>query len=86
MMKILAAASLGAALVLAPLAAFAQTDAAPAATDSTDAAPAKAMEKAPMKHKTKKHMAKKDHKKMMKKEEAPAATDGGAAPMDAPKQ
>jgi len=80
MLKKIAAIGLGAALVLSPLAAFAQTDttapatgAAPAAGTDTGAAAT------PMKKKThhsKKHMAK------SKKSMAPAA-EGGPAPAPA---
>jgi hypothetical protein len=82
MMKTLTAIGISAAIVFAPLAAFAQTDAAPAgaAPAASDAAApaADSMKKAPKKHMAKKHMAKK-----MKK---PAADDAApAAPADAPK-
>jgi hypothetical protein len=81
MMKTLTAIGISAAIVFAPLAAIAQTDAAPAgapAASDTAAPDAGAMKAAPKKHKAKKHMAKK-----MKK---PAADDAApAAPADAPK-
>ena len=82
MMKTLTAIGISAAIVFAPLAAFAQTDAAPAAgvpaASDTAAPDAGAMKKTPKKHMAKKHMAKK-----MKK---PAADDAApAAPADAPK-
>lgn len=66
MLKTLTAIGIGAAIVLAPLAAIAQTDttAAPAATEKM--APAKDSMK-----KSTKHKAHKSAKKMMKKEEAP---------------
>jgi hypothetical protein len=80
MMKTLTAIGISAAIVFAPLAAFAQTDAAPAGAPaaSDTAAPADSMKKAPKKHMAKKHMAKK-----MKKPAADDATP--AAPADAPK-
>jgi hypothetical protein len=81
MMKTLTAIGISAAIVFAPLAAFAQTDAAPAtapAASDTATPDAGAMKKAPKKHMAKKHMAKK-----MKK---PAADDAApAAPAEAPK-
>jgi len=81
MLKTLTAIGISAAIVFAPLAAIAQTDAAPAGAApaaSDTAAPADSMKKAPKKHMAKKHMAKK-----MKK---PAADDAApAAPADAPK-
>ena len=82
MMKTLTAIGLSAAIVFAPLAALAQTDAAPAA-----AAPAAADAAAPgadsmMKKPMKKHMAKKHMAKKMKKPTEDAAP---AAPADAPK-
>jgi hypothetical protein len=82
MLKTLTAIGISAAIVFAPLAAIAQTDAAPAgaAPAASDAAApaADSMKKAPKKHMAKKHMAKK-----MKK---PAADDAApAAPADAPK-
>jgi hypothetical protein len=82
MMKTLTAIGISAAIVFAPLAAFAQTDAAPAAPAASDtAAPAAdSMMKKPMK----KHMAKKKH--MATKMKKPAADDATpAAPADAPK-
>ena len=85
MMKTIIAASFGAALVLAPLAAFAQTDAAPAATDAAPAADAAAPAKAHKGHMAKKHHPKSHKKMMMKKDDAPA-TDSTDAPADAPKQ
>jgi hypothetical protein len=82
MMKTLTAIGISAAIVFAPLAAIAQTDAAPAgaAPAASDAAApaADSMKKAPKKHMAKKHMAKK-----MKKPAADDATP--AAPADAPK-
>jgi hypothetical protein len=80
MMKTLTAIGISAAIVFAPLAAFAQTDAAPAG-----AAPAASDAMAPAKDSMmkKKHMAKKHMAKKMKK---PAADDAApAAPADAPK-
>src|SRR5277367_2319362 len=82
MMKTLTAIGISAAIAFAPLAAIAQTDAAPAgaAPAASDAAApaADSMKKAPKKHMAKKHMAKK-----MKK---PAAGDAApAAPAEAPK-
>jgi hypothetical protein len=81
MMKTLTAIGISAAIVFAPLAAFAQTDAAPAAPAADAAAPAAdSMMKKPMK----KHMAKKKH--MATKMKKPAADDATpAAPADAPK-
>ncbi len=82
MMKTLTAIGISAAIVFAPLAAIAQTDAAPAgaAPAASDAAApaANSMKKAPKKHMSKKHMAKK-----MKKPAADDATP--AAPAEAPK-
>jgi hypothetical protein len=82
MMKTLTAIGISAAIVFAPLAAIAQTDAAPAgaAPAASDAAApaADSMKKVPKKHMAKKHMAKK-----MKKPAADDATP--AAPADAPK-
>jgi|HubBroStandDraft_3_1064219.scaffolds.fasta_scaffold177908_1 hypothetical protein len=82
MLKTLTAIGISAAIVFAPLAAVAQTDAAPAgaAPAASDAAApaADSMKKAPKKHMAKKHMAKK-----MKKPAADDATP--AAPADAPK-
>jgi hypothetical protein len=79
MMKTLTAIGISAAIVFAPLAAFAQTDAAPAAPAADAAAPAAdSMMKKPMK----KHMAKKHMAKKMKKPMEDAAP---AAPADAPK-
>jgi hypothetical protein len=82
MMKTLTAIGISAAIVFAPLAAIAQTDAAPAgaapAASDTAAPAADSMKKAPKKHMAKKHMAKK-----MKKPAADDATP--AAPADAPK-
>jgi hypothetical protein len=82
MMKTLTAIGISAAIVFAPLAAIAQTDAAPAgapAASDTAAPDAGAMKKTPKKHTAKKHMAAKKAKK-------PAADDATpAAPADAPK-
>jgi hypothetical protein len=82
MLKTLTAIGISAAIVFAPLAAIAQTDAAPAgapAASDTAAPAADAMKKTP-----KKHTAKKKH--MAKKTKAPAADDAApAAPADAPK-
>jgi hypothetical protein len=82
MMKTLTAIGISAAIVFAPLAAFAQTDAAPAtapAASDTATPDAGAMKKTP-----KKHMAKKKH--MATKMKKPAADDAApAAPADAPK-
>jgi hypothetical protein len=82
MMKTLTAIGISAAIVFAPLAAFAQTDAAPAAgapaASDTAAPAADSMMKKPMK----KHMAKKHMAKKMKKPMEDAAP---AAPADAPK-
>ena len=87
MMKKIAALGLTAALVFAPLAAFAQ-DATPAPTPAAgDAAPMEKpmMKKHKMMHHSSKHMMKHKmmHKKMMKKMDAPAADATPAA--DAPK-
>jgi hypothetical protein len=83
MMKTLTAIGISAAIVFAPLAAIAQTDAtapagaAPAASD-TAAPAADSMKKSAKKHSAKKHMAKKAKK--------PAADDSApAAPAEAPK-
>jgi hypothetical protein len=83
MLKTLTAIGISAAIVFAPLAAIAQTDAAPAAgapaASDTAAPDAGAMKKTPKKHTAKKHMAAKKAKK-------PAADDATpAAPADAPK-
>ena len=79
MLKTLTAIGISAAIVFAPLAAFAQTDAAPAG-----AAPAASDAMAPAKDTMmkKKHMAKKHMAKKMKKPMEDAAP---AAPADAPK-
>jgi hypothetical protein len=83
MLKTLTAIGISAAIVFAPLAAIAQTDAAPAAgapaAADTATPDAGSMKKAP-----KKHMAKKKH--MATKAKKPAADDAApAAPADAPK-
>jgi hypothetical protein len=78
MLKTLTAIGISAAIVFAPLAAIAQTDAAPAG-----AAPAASDAMAPAKDsmKSKKHMAKKHMSKMKK----PMEDAAPAAPADAPK-
>ncbi len=80
MMKTLTAIGISAAIVFAPLAAFAQTDAAPAGAPaaSDTAAPAADAMKKPAKAKHKKHMAAKKAKK-------PAEDAAPAAPAEAPK-
>jgi hypothetical protein len=80
MLKTLTAIGISAAIVFAPLAAIAQTDAAPAgaAPAASDTAPAAdSMKKAPKKHTSKKHMAKKAKK--------PAEESAPAAPAETPK-
>jgi hypothetical protein len=87
MIKKIAALGLTAALVFAPVAAFAQQDATPAPAPTGDAA-APATDAKPVKakhHMAKHHTAKHHTAKHHAKKKADAAPAGDAAPADAPK-